>query len=550
MKLLRFTLLALLPLSVAASCAASIGSNGAGDGGAGGDDDDDDPSTSSGAPSDAGFDPDAVVPCDDVLDCAVFSDTCNVGSCINGLCGRVPANEYGACDDGQYCTVDDTCIEGQCTGGTPRFCASLDSCHLGVCDEELKTCKNIAGNDGAQCEDGDLCTGAGVCKAGVCSKGAPASCAIFNTGCSIGVCDPAIGCKAMPTNENGFCDNGDFTGCSYGKCQAGNCTSVPSNDGAQCDDGSFDPCSVGECQAGQCASIPVNEGSFCDDGYFCTINDKCIAGSCAGDPNPCAPPDNPCMVGVCDEFSWTCTAAPGNNGKPCDDGQFCTGGEVCSNGQCVGGMPANDGVACDDANGCTAGTTCANGLCENPQSEILQCGAGDSCCPAGCSLAQDADCLYWVPGVQQNVDPAALAGWSQCWSGVYTDSFPPLQTILQQCDKSKLLMACRPIGSPTYALLAMAPRVDVLFDCGQQIDCTKQSNGVGWYYSNSYSWGFAPGGQPVNRTSCDYDNGALPFPELRMCWHTGGGIISSGYRCGANDLNGGFNWERLIFEAD
>jgi hypothetical protein len=356
----------------------------------------------------------------------------------------------------------------------------------------------------------------------VCNKGQTISCDIFTTACSIGVCDPAVGCKAMPVNEGTFCD-----------------------------DGSFDPCSQGQCQAGSCVSLPVNEGTFCDDGLFCTINDKCLSGSCSGDPNPCAPPENPCLIGMCNEFNFSCSAVPGNNGMGCEDGNFCTGGEVCQNGQCVGGQPANDGLACDDANGCTGGTTCLNGTCENPQSEIMQCGTGDSCCPSGCSLAQDADCLYWVPGVQQNVDPTLLSGWTQCWSGNYADNAPSVQTILTQCDKSKLLMACRPMGSPTYTLLAMGPRLDVLFDCGQQPNCTKQSNGVGWYFNSSYSWGFAPGGQPVNRFSCDYDGmGAQPFPELRMCWHTGGGSINSGYRCGNNDLNGGFNWERAVYEAD
>ena len=111
-------------------------------------------------------------------------------------------------------------------------------------------------------------------------------------------------------------------------------------------------------------------------------------------------------------------------------------------------------------------------------------------------------------------------------------------------------MACRPTGAATYTLLAMGPRLDVLFDCGSQNNCTEQSNGVGWYYSTSYSWGFAPGGQSVNRSSCDYNDGSQQSPELRMCWHTGGGNINQGYRCGANDLNGGFNWERVVYEAD
>ncbi|NUQ75694.1 MAG: hypothetical protein HUU21_19290 [Polyangiaceae bacterium] len=523
MKWLRFAWLALLPASLAAACAAGVQSETNGDGGDDGSGGDPTGSTSSGTGGmlDAGPPPDAMIACDDAADCAWFNDTCNVGSCVNGLCTKLPANEYGSCDDGLFCTENDTCVAGACAGGTPRYCPSLDSCHLGICDEDLKTCKNVAGNDGAQCEDGDNCTGAGICNQGVCNKGSPISCDIFTTACSIGVCDPAVGCVAMPVSE-----------------------------GSWCDDGSFDPCSEGQCQSGMCVSLPINDGSWCDDGLFCTINDKCVAGSCSGDPNPCAPPENPCMIGTCNEFNWSCVAVPGNNGMACEDGNFCTGGEVCSNGQCIGGVPANEGMACDDANGCTGGTTCVNGTCENPQSEILMCSTGDSCCPAGCDLAQDADCLYWVPGVQQNVDPALLSGWSQCWSGTYTDGFPSLQNILAQCDKSKLLMACRPMGSPTYTLLAMGPRLDVLFDCGSQSNCTKQSNGVGWYYSSSYSWGFAPGGMPVNRSSCDYNDGSQQSPELRMCWHTGGGNINQGYRCGSNDLNGGFNWERVVYEAD
>jgi hypothetical protein len=96
----------------------------------------------------------------------------------------------------------------------------------------------------------------------------------------------------------------------------------------------------------------------------------------------------------------------------------------------------------------------------------------------------------------------------------------------------------------------MAERADVLFDCGTQVNCTQQANGVGFYYSDQYSWGFAPGGEPVNRSSCDYNDGTQTQPELRMCWHTYDGNFEGGYRCGSNDLNGANNWERLVFHAD
>jgi hypothetical protein len=123
-----------------------------------------------------------------------------------------------------------------------------------------------------------------------------------------------------------------------------------------------------------------------------------------------------------------------------------------------------------------------------------------------------------------------------------------MSTILQQCSKSKLLLACRPVGSSTLHTLAMGPRVDVLFDCGQNFSCTQQSNGVGWYYSDNYSWGFAPAGEPVTRSSCDTTN---TQNEDRLCWHSSGGLINGGWRCGANTgLNVDPTWERIVYQAD
>ena len=526
MRRLRFLLLATAPFALAAACTAvsdsngptgstsattSASSSGGGGGGAGG------------AAPDGGPDaPPAVhIDCANAADCAAFDDQCNEGSCVNGSCQKLAANEFGSCDDGVYCTENDTCQAGACVGGTTKFCPSQDTCHLGVCDEALHTCKNVAGNDGAQCDDDDACTQSGICNGGVCTKGPPIDCSVFDGQCSAGICQAGVGCVATPLNN-----------------------------GVACDDGQGNPCSTGQCQNGACISIPTAEGLPCDDFQFCTINDKCSQGSCAGSPNPCAPPQNVCMIGVCNEALDTCTASPGNNGSACEDQNPCTSGETCSNGQCLGGQPANQGALCEDGDGCTLGTTCQNGSCSGPTSVIATCQSGDSCCPPGCALNQDGDCLYYVPGVQQNVPEATLTGWTQCWIGDYAQSSPPLATLLQQCSKSKLLMACRPTGSPTWTLLAMAPRLDVLFDCGSTTDCTKQSNGVGWYYSTSYSWGFAPGGQSVNRNSCDYNNGGQILPGQRLCWHTGGGSISSGYRCGDNDLNGASNWQRALYHAD
>ena len=75
---------------------------------------------------------------------------------------------------------------------------------------------------------------------------------------------------------------------------------------------------------------------------------------------------------------------------------------------------------------------------------------------------------------------------------------------------------------------------------------THNANGVGWYFNNSWSWGYAPVGQMVNRNSCDVNAGVD-----RLCWHTSAGNINGGYRCGSNTgLNGSVAFERIIYQAN
>ena len=342
MKSLRSRLSLALPLLFAAAllnqgCAATVSpTSGTGGGtttattGSGGD-------GGGGAPSS----------CVVAADCAALTDACNTGACINGTCGKAEANEGAACDDGKACSLDDACHAGVCTPGGTKFCPSMDSCHVGDCDLTVDACVQVPGNDGGPCNDANACTGSGTCSAGECSPGPMIDCSFLDGPCSVGVCDPQIGCKIMPQGD----------------------------------------------------------GSPCDDGLFCTIADACNAGVCAGEANPCAPPNNPCLIGSCNEVMSLCTAVPGNNGAACDDGLLCTAGETCSAGQCLGGAPANDGVVCDDGDGCTAGTKCQNGACSNAVSVIMACVDGDACCPAGC--ADDADCAFKVL-VLASDDPSGL----------------------------------------------------------------------------------------------------------------------------------------------
>ncbi|MEO7329710.1 MAG: hypothetical protein ABI193_14110 [Minicystis sp.] len=455
------------------------GGSGAGEGGGGGATTSTTSSSSSSSSSGSGG-------CVMAADCAALTDACNTGACVNGMCGKLAANEFGACDDGKNCSQNDICQQGVCVGGSPKFCPSDDSCHLGSCDLATDACIQIPGNDGASCDDNDACTLSGTCNGGACQPGGMVDCSFLDGTCSTGVCDSGLGCLVKPQND----------------------------------------------------------GTPCDDNLFCTIGDICTAGQCAGVPNTCAPPGDVCLIGTCNEAMKSCVAVPGNNGTQCNDGNLCTTGETCANGLCKNGVPTNNGMQCDDGDGCTLSTTCSNGICGNPGGMVVQCIAGDKCCPANCG-GNDSDCLFWQGGVLQNVSPATLTGWTQCYSDTYDVNLQgSLAGLLQQCSKGKLLMACAPVNAANYTLVAMGLRPDVLFECGSDPACTHIANNVGWYFNNNWSWGFVKAGDPVQRNECDVAAG-----PLRLCWHTVNG--AGGYRCGdAAGLNGDSTWKRYVYQAD
>jgi hypothetical protein len=172
---------------------------------------------------------------------------------------------------------------------------------------------------------------------------------------------------------------------------------------------------------------------------------------------------------------------------------------------------------------------------------------------AGCFLANDAMAQYAPVGVQQNVPETTVTagGWTVCFSGNFAAAGTSLATIQANCDKARLMLACRQVGSSDFSLLAQAPRADVLFDTGTG-NTPHDANGVGWYYNSSWSWGFAPQGEAIFRNTCDYDGGGpLTVPELRMCMHTESGALDSGYRCGDDNIDySDGTWERLVLESD
>jgi len=151
-------------------------------------------------------------------------------------------------------------------------------------------------------------------------------------------------------------------------------------------------------------------------------------------------------------------------------------------------------------------------------------------------------------GIQNDVAIDSLAGWEVCHTETYrSSSRTPINTIRSNCTGAQLMLACRPTGSDTLRVAANASRDDVLFDTGRTNN-PHLANGVNWYFNDSYSWGFAPEGENISRSSCDIINRQN---NDRLCWHTGGGRMSGGWRCGsATSLNSSNSFEKVILQHD
>lgn len=73
------------------------------------------------------------------------------------------------CDDGSPCDGFETCDAGACVHHEPVSCAHLDdACSVGVCDDTTGACEVEARADGSACDDGLWCTEDDTCLAGEC----------------------------------------------------------------------------------------------------------------------------------------------------------------------------------------------------------------------------------------------------------------------------------------------------------------------------------------------------------------------------------------------
>jgi len=161
----------------------------------------------------------AIPSCDDDNPCTTDHFDRDSETCVH-------QNNANVCNDGNGCTRDDKCFEGECRG-LARRCDDDDVCTYNLCDP-ASGC--YFPPDPMVCDDGDPCTD--------------------------NICDPDDGCS-YPESSNGTpCGPFDCAighTCFFGSCRPWDISSqtegVPCSDGDHCTDG--DACHAGECESGE-----------------------------------------------------------------------------------------------------------------------------------------------------------------------------------------------------------------------------------------------------------------------------------------------------------
>jgi MYXO-CTERM domain-containing protein len=110
--------------------------------------------------------PGMMLDCDDKNPCT--TDSCDP----MGGCKHADAMDGTPCADADKCNGDEVCAAGQCAPGMPLDCDDKNACTVDGCDP-MTGCTNANAMQGAMCDDGDPCTMNDTCDGmGKCVPGA------------------------------------------------------------------------------------------------------------------------------------------------------------------------------------------------------------------------------------------------------------------------------------------------------------------------------------------------------------------------------------------
>jgi len=338
--------------------------------------------------------------CTEAADCVdTVAPPCQKVACEDYTCVTIPDGDLdgAACDDGLFCTENESCQAGSCGGGTPRDCSIAgmgQQCFEGVCDDVADLCKSVPVPVGTACDDGDPCTEGDGCNAGVC-QGAAKDCSGLADQCHVPFCDSDGTCKSSVKIDES-CNDGDD--CTLGDvCVAsGNCEGTWDEVNCGCNNDTLcaslsNPCATGRCNTGtgECYADPLT-GQACDDGNPCTQSDACDAsGGCAGQSYTCSSSlscqtltcdggggcSSQILAGFCIINNACVSDGTVNPGNPC---QLCDP-DVSTNGW----SNRPNGITCNaDNSGCTVDDACQEGVCV--AGGAPNCGDGISCTNDAC----------------------------------------------------------------------------------------------------------------------------------------------------------------------
>ena len=239
--------------------------------------------------------------CQSNADC-VDDNPCTEGICGIGAQGCIFQYLDAPCDDGNFCTADDYCVNGLCVAQAAQDCNDDDVCTTDSCDPQDGCIHSFHAQI---CDDGDACTESDNCTEDGCT-GEPVNCDDNNT-CTVDSCDATDGCTFEPVdtccgNEvlegDEVCDDGnqiDFDGCAA-DCQSDeSCGNGLLDQGEECDGSVFlDPCAFEPCQCSTDCTVNVESVSG-SEGWESGAFDGASTYP-PGDPHQdCSNPDTICI---------------------------------------------------------------------------------------------------------------------------------------------------------------------------------------------------------------------------------------------------------------
>jgi len=323
-------------------------------------------------------------------ECGALATDCKSGRCDRDLhtCFSIPKADGTRCDDGNACTQTDTCQGGECVGSDEVQCQPLDDCHItGECDPVTGTCSNPDAENGIDCNDGQYCTVGETCLAGRCQGGGLREC-VTSGPCWEAYCNAVEGCQERPRGAGASCKDSDLCDGDEICDGEGNCVGgTPTRCGS---------CGICNSSTGACIPFS-DGSSCTGQGDLCYEKFECRGGSCVGVGEKLCPAPDCHTAGTCNPSTGECMFENVDDGTPCAVGNKCVTNATCQSGVCRGvkttSCPDVEDVCkyavCDPATGncitanypalstqqkeCTACICDGAGNCNIPQDVCLEC---------------------------------------------------------------------------------------------------------------------------------------------------------------------------------